>query len=202
MNRYGTAMGAEFAGKGVDVALGPTINIVRDPRWGRNFETYSEDPYLAGAAGTATIQGIQSQGVMAQAKHAAAYNVEAGASRGTPSDNVIVDDRTLHEIYLPAFQQVASQGQVASVMCAYNQINGVPACQNSAVLTTALKQDAAGAGSSAPTGVRRPAARGSWPTAGSTWRCPAARSSARACSTPSRAARSPRLAWTTWSGGC
>ncbi|MEU0792947.1 glycoside hydrolase family 3 C-terminal domain-containing protein [Amycolatopsis sp. NPDC005961] len=142
MNRYGSAMGAEFAGKGVDIALGPTINLVRDPRWGRNFETYAEDPYLAGAAGTATIQGIQSQGVMAQAKHAAAYNVEAGASRGTPSDNVIIDDRTLHELYLPAFQQVASQGQVASMMCAYNQINGVPACQNSGVLTTAIKQDA------------------------------------------------------------
>ena len=142
MNRYGTAMGAEFAGKGVDIALGPTINLVRDPRWGRNFETYSEDPYLAGAAGTSTIQGIQSQGVMAQAKHAAAYNVEAGASRGTPSDNVIIDDRTLHELYLPAFQQVASQGQVASMMCAYNQINGVPACQSAGVLTTAIKQDA------------------------------------------------------------
>ncbi|SEF23295.1 beta-glucosidase [Amycolatopsis pretoriensis] len=142
LNRYGSAMGAEFAGKGADVVLGPTINLVRDPRWGRNFETYAEDPYLAGAAGTATIQGIQSQGVMAQAKHAAAYNVEAGASRGTPSDNVIIDDRTLHELYLPAFQQVASQGQVASMMCAYNQINGVPACQNSGVLTTAIKQDA------------------------------------------------------------
>ncbi|WIX91948.1 glycoside hydrolase family 3 C-terminal domain-containing protein [Amycolatopsis sp. DG1A-15b] len=142
VNRYGSAMGAEFAGKGVDIALGPTINLVRDPRWGRNFETYSEDPYLAGAAGTATVQGIQSQGVLAQAKHAAAYNVEAGASRGTPSDNVIIDDRTLHELYLPAFQQVASQGQVASMMCAYNQINGVPACQNSGVLTTAIKQDA------------------------------------------------------------
>ncbi len=142
LNRYGSAMGAEFAGKGVDIALGPTINLVRDPRWGRDFETYAEDPYLAGAAGTATVQGIQSQGVMAQAKHAAAYNVEAGASRGTPSDNVIIDDRTLHELYLPAFQQVASQGQVASMMCAYNQINGVPACQNSGVLTTAIKQDA------------------------------------------------------------
>ncbi|WP_460443708.1 glycoside hydrolase family 3 C-terminal domain-containing protein [Amycolatopsis stemonae] len=142
MNRYGSAMGAEFAGKGVDIALGPTINLVRDPRWGRDFETYAEDPYLAGAAGTATIQGIQSQGVMAQAKHAAAYNVEAGASRGTPSDNVIVDDRTLHELYLPAFQQVASQGQVASMMCAYNQINGVPACQSAGVLTQAIKQDA------------------------------------------------------------
>ncbi|EOD66009.1 glycoside hydrolase family 3 C-terminal domain-containing protein [Amycolatopsis vancoresmycina] len=142
LNRYGSAMGAEFAGKGVDIALGPTINLVRDPRWGRNFETYAEDPYLAGAAGTATIQGIQSQGVMAQAKHAAAYNVEAGASRGTPSDNVIIDDRTLHELYLPAFQQVASQGQVASMMCAYNQINGVPACQSAGVLTQAIKQDA------------------------------------------------------------
>ena len=146
INRYGTAMGQEFAGKGVDIALGPTLNIVRDPRWGRDFETYSEDPHLAGQVAAATVQGIQSQGVMAQAKHAAAYNVEAGASRGTPSDNVIIDDRTLHEIYLPAFQTVATQGQVASMMCAYNQINGVPACQSSGVLNTALKQDTAWGG--------------------------------------------------------
>jgi beta-glucosidase len=139
--QYGTVMGQEFAGKGANVVLGPTINIVRDPRWGRDFETYSEDPYHAGQTAIGTVQGIQGQGVMAQVKHAAAYNVEGGASRGTPSDNVIIDDRTLHEIYLPAFQAALTQGQAASVMCAYNQINGVPACQDSAVMNTALKQD-------------------------------------------------------------
>jgi beta-glucosidase len=124
----------------VDIALGPTINIARDPRWGRNFETFSEDPALAGQMAVASITGIQGQGVMAQAKHAAAYNVEAGASRGTPSDNVIVDNRTLHEIYLPAFQVAATQGQVASMMCAYNEINGVPVCQNSNLLNAGIKQ--------------------------------------------------------------
>ncbi|EWM17345.1 glycoside hydrolase family 3 C-terminal domain-containing protein [Kutzneria sp. 744] len=138
--QYGTVMGQEFAGKGANVVLGPTINIVRDPRWGRDFETYSEDPYHAGQTAVGAVQGIQGQGVMAQVKHAAAYNVEGGASRGTPSDNVIIDDRTLHEIYLPAFQTVLTQGQAASVMCAYNQINGTPACQDSAVMNTALKQ--------------------------------------------------------------
>ncbi|HTI25013.1 MAG TPA: glycoside hydrolase family 3 C-terminal domain-containing protein [Kutzneria sp.] len=139
--QYGTVMGQEFAGKGATVVLGPTINIVRDPRWGRDFETYSEDPYHAGQTAVGTVQGIQGQGVMAQIKHAAAYNVEGGASRGTPSDNVIIDDRTMHEIYLPAFQAALTQGQAASVMCAYNQINGTPACQDSAVMNTALKQD-------------------------------------------------------------
>jgi beta-glucosidase len=97
---YGTVAGAEFAGKGADVALGPTMNIVRDPRWGRAFETYSEDPYLSAQMATASIQGIQSQGVMAQAKHVAVYNQET--NRNGPQDNAIVDQRTLQEIYFPA----------------------------------------------------------------------------------------------------
>jgi beta-glucosidase len=69
--QYGAAIGAEFAGKGADVALGPTVNIIRDPRWGRAFETYGEDPYLSGQMATADVKGIQSQGVMASVKHAA-----------------------------------------------------------------------------------------------------------------------------------
>jgi beta-glucosidase len=140
VQQYGAVAGREFAGKGAAEALGPTLNIARDPRWGRDFETYSEDPYLSGQTAAADIRGIQSAGVMATAKHAAAYNVEGGASRGTPSDNVIIDNRTLQEIYLPGFQTAVSQGAAASVMCAYNEINGVPACQNSAVLTAGIKQ--------------------------------------------------------------
>ncbi|WUH94819.1 discoidin domain-containing protein [Streptomyces sp. NBC_00433] len=138
--QYGTVAGAEFAGKGADVALGPTMNIVRDPRWGRAFETYSEDPYLSAQMATASIQGIQSQGVMAQAKHVAVYNQET--NRNGPADNAIIDQRTLHEIYLPAFQAAVGKGASASVMCAYSTVNGVYACQNADLLKKGLYQEA------------------------------------------------------------
>jgi beta-glucosidase len=94
-------IGAEDKTKGVDVDLGPTINIVRDPRWGRAFESYSEDPYLTGQIAAGDINGIQSQDVMAQVKHWAVYNQET--NRNTVSDNAVVDDRTVHEIYVAAF---------------------------------------------------------------------------------------------------
>jgi beta-glucosidase len=137
---YGTVAGAEFAGKGADVALGPTMNIVRDPRWGRAFESYSEDPYLSAQMAVAGIQGIQSQGVMAEAKHVAVYNQET--NRNGPADNAIVDTRTLQEIYLPAFQAAVNKGASASVMCAYSTVNGQYACQNPYLLNTALYQQA------------------------------------------------------------
>ncbi|MEV6924508.1 discoidin domain-containing protein [Dactylosporangium sp. NPDC051485] len=133
---YGQTIGAEFAGKGVHVALGPTINMVRDPRWGRSFETYGEDPYLSGQMAAADVQGIQSQGVMAQVKHAAAYNIEQ------PAGTIIVDQRTLQEIYLPAFQTAITQGNAASVMCGYSNVNNVPACQNPQLLNIPLYQQA------------------------------------------------------------
>jgi beta-glucosidase len=137
---YGAAIGAEFAGKGANVALGPTLNIVRDPRWGRAFETFSEDPYLTSQMAAADIRGIQSAGVMAQAKHAAVYNQET--NRNSPADNAIVDTRTLQEIYLPGFQAAVTQGATASVMCAYSTVNGAYACQNPYLLNTALYQQA------------------------------------------------------------
>jgi beta-glucosidase len=137
---YGAAIGAEFAGKGANVALGPTLNIVRDPRWGRAFETFSEDPYLTSQMAAADIRGIQSTGVMAQAKHAAVYNQET--NRNSPADNAIVDTRTLQEIYLPGFQASVTQGATASVMCAYSTVNGAYACQNPYLLNTALYQQA------------------------------------------------------------
>ncbi len=120
--QYGATIGAEFAAKGANVDLGPTTNIIRDPRWGRAFETFSEDPYLSGQMTVADVQGIQSQGVMAQVKHAAVYNQET--NRNAPADNAIVDARTLNEIYLPAFQSAVTTGAAASVMCAYSTING------------------------------------------------------------------------------
>ncbi|HEY0936784.1 MAG TPA: discoidin domain-containing protein, partial [Trebonia sp.] len=133
---YGSAIGAEFAGKGVNVALGPTINMVRDPRWGRSYETFGEDPYLSGELATADVTGIQSQGVMAVLKHAAAYNIEQ------PAGTIIVSPRVLQEIYLPAFQTAIEKGAAAGVMCAYSNVNNLPSCQNPAILNTPLYQQA------------------------------------------------------------
>ncbi|MEE4541078.1 discoidin domain-containing protein [Streptomyces sp. V4-01] len=134
--QYGAAIGAEFAGKGVQVALGPTLNIVRDPRWGRAFETFGEDPYLNGQMASADIRGIQSQGVMAEMKHVAVYNIE------NPAGSVVVDKRTMQELYLPAFQAAVQQGSPAAAMCAYSVVNSVPACQNPDLMNTGLYQQA------------------------------------------------------------
>lgn len=135
---YGQVIGAEQAAKGTTVDLGPTINIVRDPRWGRAFESVGEDPYLNGTLGAADIRGVQSTGVMAQVKHFAVYNQET--NRNTPSDNAIVSTRAEQEIYLPAFQDATQQGAASSVMCSYSTVNGTYACQNPYLLTTVLRQ--------------------------------------------------------------
>ena len=134
--QYGAAIGAEFAGKGVAVALGPTLNIDRDPRWGRAFETFSEDPYLSGQMTAADVKGIQSRGVIAEIKHAAVYNVEH------PAGTVVVSRRTIQEIYLPAFQAAIAQAAPGAVMCAYSNVNNVPACQNPVLLKDGLDQQA------------------------------------------------------------
>jgi beta-glucosidase len=135
---YGSVIGNEDKAKGVDVDLGPTVNIVRDPRWGRAFESYSEDPYLTGQIGAADINGIQSQGVMAQVKHWAVYNQET--NRNTPADNAVVDDRTVHEIYTAAFGTIVDEANPSSAMCSYATINGTYACEN-AYLDNILKTD-------------------------------------------------------------
>jgi beta-glucosidase len=108
--------------------MAPTINIVRDPRWGRAFETFGEDPYLSGQIAAADIGGIQSEGPIAMVKHFALYNQET--YRGTGADDVIVSDRVEHEIYLPAFQAAIQQGHAGAVMCSYPRINGTYACQD------------------------------------------------------------------------
>jgi beta-glucosidase len=135
---YGAVIGAEDKTKGVDVDLGPTVNIVRDPRWGRAFESYSEDPYLTGEIGAGDINGIQSQGVMAQVKHWAVYNQET--NRNTPADDVIIDDRTVHEIYTAAFGRILAESHPSSAMCSYSTINGTYACEN-AYLNEILKTE-------------------------------------------------------------
>ena len=113
------------------------MNIDRDPRWGRSFETYTEDPYLNQPIAVSEIEGVQSQRVLDQVKHYAAYNQET--NRNTSLDDVLVSDRTLHEIYLPTFQAAVQQAEAASVMCAYSVINGNFACQNPYLENTVLR---------------------------------------------------------------
>jgi len=125
---FGAVVGSEEGGKGVDVNLGPTVNIVRDPRWGRAFESYGEDPYLAGQVAVADITGVQSQGVMSMVKHWAVYNQET--NRNDPQDDAIVADRTMHEIYMPQFRAAVQSGHAASVMCSYATVNGSYACES------------------------------------------------------------------------
>ncbi len=134
----GVAIGQEFAGKGVNVSLGPTINMVRDPRWGRAYETFGEDPYLTGEIVSADVQGMQSQGVMAMVKHAAAYNIEQPNAPG----NEIVATRTLQEIYLPGFQTAIEKGGAAAIMCGYSMVNGNYSCQNPAIENVPMYQQA------------------------------------------------------------
>jgi beta-glucosidase len=135
--QYGTALGWEAWHKGINVMLAPGVNIARVPMNGRNFEYAGEDPYLAGQTSAAVIKGIQSQNVIATVKHYAANNQET--NRMTVSSDV--NERTLHEIYLPAFETAVKQGHVGSVMCSYNRINTVYACENPSMLTDILKKE-------------------------------------------------------------
>jgi beta-glucosidase len=134
--QYGVVNGQEHRAKGIAMILGPSVNIQRDPRWGRNFEMFSEDPLLTSALGSANIEGIQSQQEMADVKHFATYNQET--NRDTPNDNTIVSTRTLHEIYLPPFESAIQQANVASVMCAYPLLDGEYSCQNPSLISGLL----------------------------------------------------------------
>ncbi|WP_407918089.1 glycoside hydrolase family 3 C-terminal domain-containing protein, partial [Kitasatospora sp. NE20-6] len=137
MRQYGQVLGAEQWGKGTNVVLAPTVNIVRDPRWGRAFESFGEDPYLAGQLAAADITGIQSQGPMAQVKHFAVYNQET--NRNSIADNAVVSDRAQHEVYLPAFETAVRQGGADSAMCSYSAVNGAFACENGPLQNGILK---------------------------------------------------------------
>ena len=135
--QYGQVIGAEEFGKGASINLGPTVNIDRDPRWGRSFEALSEDPYLNSALDVPEISGVQAQDVMSQVKHFDAYNQET--YRNTSADNVIADERTLQEIYMPSFDAAVTQANSASVMCAYSWVNGNASCNNSFLNNTVLR---------------------------------------------------------------
>ncbi|KAI7879478.1 glycoside hydrolase [Lichtheimia hyalospora FSU 10163] len=118
IRQRGIDMGAEFRNKGAHVQLGPSMDIARNPHSGRNWEAFGEDPYLSGVAAAETIRGIQSQGVQSS----------------------IIDDRTMHEIYLWPFAR-AVEADVGTVMCSYNKLNGTHACENDYVLNHILKKE-------------------------------------------------------------
>lgn len=137
VRQYGEAVGREQAGQGNNVALTPTVNILRVPEWGRGFETFSEDPHLTAVLAAQHIKGIQSQGVIATVKHFLANNQEILRDK----IDVKVSERALREIYLPAFHAAVKDADVGAVMCAYNKVGGTYACEHPWALTTLLKEE-------------------------------------------------------------
>jgi beta-glucosidase len=136
LRREGQAIGQEVKALGRDMILGPTVNMNRVPFWGRNFESYGEDPYLAARLGVAYIQGVQGEGVIATVKHFAANNQEYERHR----IDVKIDERTLQEIYLPAFKAAVQEAGVWSVMSAYNKVNGTYCAENPTLLKDVLQK--------------------------------------------------------------
>ncbi|TXR56083.1 glycoside hydrolase family 3 C-terminal domain-containing protein [Quadrisphaera setariae] len=137
LQRVGTALGEECRAEGVAVLLGPGVNMKRTPLCGRNFEYFSEDPLLAGDLAAALVRGVQGQGVGTSLKHFAANNQETHRM----SVSAEVDERTLREVYLTAFERVVRDAQPWTVMCSYNRINGVYASQDPWLLTQVLRDE-------------------------------------------------------------
>jgi beta-glucosidase len=137
IRQMGEALAEECIALNVDVLLGPGVNMKRSPLCGRNFEYFSEDPYLAGEMAVNFINGIQSKGVGTSLKHYAANNQEF--QRFCISAEM--DERTLREIYLPAFEKAVKEAQPWTVMCSYNKVNGVFASEHHTLLTEILKEE-------------------------------------------------------------
>jgi beta-glucosidase len=137
LREIGEALGEEAAGLSVNLLLGPGNNMKRTPLCGRNFEYFSEDPYLAGEMAASMVAGVQSKGVGATLKHFAANNQESRRFLV----NVIVDERTLREIYLPAFETAVKKAKPWAVMCAYNKLNGQHCAENPELLSNILKKE-------------------------------------------------------------
>ena len=136
-NRYGVVLGQEANARKKIVILSPAFNICRMPLCGRTYEYYSEDPYLNAQLAIQSVKGIQSQHVSACVKHFAANNQEAGRD----SVNAVIDQRTLREIYLPAFKAAIQQGNAYSIMSAYNKVNGYWCSENDFLLNKILKKE-------------------------------------------------------------
>jgi beta-glucosidase len=137
IRQMGEALAEECIALNVDVLLGPGANMKRSPLCGRNFEYFSEDPYLAGEMAASFIKGLQSKGVGASLKHYAANNQEFERL----SISAEVDERTLRELYLPAFEKAVKEAQPWTVMCSYNKVNGVLASEHHTLLTKILKEE-------------------------------------------------------------
>ncbi len=157
--QHGEVVANEARAKGNDVIFAPTVNIMRTPLGGRTFEGYGEDPYLVARTAVGWIDGAQSQGVIADVKHFAANNQEGDAGPaadtsapgqllGPPpvrgnrmTENSVVDERTLREVYLPQFEAAVKEAHVGTVMCSYNRLNGPYACENDHLLHDILERD-------------------------------------------------------------
>ena len=137
LHEMGSALGKECRAEGVAVLLGPAVNIKRSPLCGRNFEYFSEDPFLAGELACAFVQGVQGEGAGVSVKHFAANNQET--RRMSVSSEV--SERALREIYFPAFEKVVKDAKPATVMCSYNKLNGVYASENEWLLTDVLRKE-------------------------------------------------------------
>jgi len=135
--RVGTEIGRDARAKGVNFLLGPGLNIYRAPMNGRNFEYFGEDPVLAGRIAVGYINGVQSQGVSATVKHFMANNSEFDRH----NTDAIIDERTMREIYLPAFEAAVKDAHVGAVMNSYNLVNGVHSTQNETLDTEILKKE-------------------------------------------------------------
>ena len=148
MEEIGEAIAKEAAANGVGLVLGPGANIKRNPLCGRNFEYFSEDPLLAGKLAAGFIRGVEGTGVSSCLKHFALNNQEY---KRLSSDSV-VDERTMREIYLTAFETAVKEGRPSAVMCAYNKVNGVHCSDNKKLLTDILRDEWGFDGWWSPTG--------------------------------------------------
>lgn len=135
--RIGEVIGNECQAENLGVVLGPAMNIKRSPLCGRNFEYFSEDPYLAGEIAASHVKGVQSKHVGTSPKHFLANNQE----HRRMSSDAVVDERTLREIYLPAFEKVVKEAKPWTVMCSYNSVNGTYASENHWALTEVLRDE-------------------------------------------------------------
>ena len=134
--QFGDVIGVETRNHALHVLEGPGLNLARAPQGGRNFEYFGEDPFLTGTMAVAEIRTMQRHGVIAMAKHFIANEQETNRT----TEDAIVADRVLHELYLLPFEMAVRDGKVASVMCSYNRVNGAYMCENPALLTDVLRR--------------------------------------------------------------